>query len=231
MGLPDPAAGAVAPLQPGLRRRRVLAMQDDWRVAKVKAREGKTNTKKGNCYPGSDKGSWVCGTAGENTPMTVPSASCECVLSLLGLAVSCPGVDISQARLYLSHFSILRGTLAQMSAATRNRQKLLCSWNVLCPRVILRTKGTACNSAPGFSDFNLVSTLLSFLTLFTRLLHTTRSLTGAPKGLPALQRAAVFPKLFKKWVCISPGWNVNKGLLIKQCVRSYSVLYKSWDQV
>lgn len=127
VGLPDPVAGAMAPLQPGLLWHCVLAMQDDWRVAKVNAREGETNAKKGDCYPGSDKGIWVCGTSGKNTAMTVPSASCKRVLSLPGLAVSCPGFDISRAWLYLSHFSILRGTLAQMSAATRNCQKLLYS--------------------------------------------------------------------------------------------------------
>ena len=67
MSLPDPVAGAVAPLQPGLLWHRVLAMamQDDWRVAKLNVREGETNTKKGNCCPGSHKGSWVCGASGK----------------------------------------------------------------------------------------------------------------------------------------------------------------------
>lgn len=65
MGLFDPAAGAVAPLQPGLLWHHVLAMQDDWTAAKVDAREGETNTKKGICHLDSDKGSRVCGASGK----------------------------------------------------------------------------------------------------------------------------------------------------------------------
>lgn len=107
----------------------------------------------------------------------LPAASMSCLS--WGFTISHPDFDISWAWLYPSHFSILRGTLAQMSAATRNRQKLLCSKNVLCPRFILRTKGTAYNSAPGFSEFNLVSTLFNFLTLDTRLLHTNQKPNGS----------------------------------------------------
>lgn len=176
MVLPDPVAGAVAPLQPTLLWLCVLAIQVDWEVAKVNSGEGET--KKGDCYPSSELRQQCLWHWWDNTPMTVPSASCKSVLSLPGLTVSQPDFDISWAWLYPSHFSILRGTLAQMSAATRNSQKLLCSENVLCPRFILRTKGTAYNSAPDFSEFKLVSTLLSFLTLYTRLLHTNQKPNG-----------------------------------------------------
>lgn len=105
--------------------------------------------------------------------------------------------------------------------------KTFCAVDMCCLSSILRTKGTACNSAPGFSHFNLVFTLLGFLTFFTSLLHATSSPMAASKSLPTLQCTAVFPELLKKQVCISPEWYVSKGLLIKQCVRSYSDLYKS----
>lgn len=177
MVLPDPEAGALAPLQPILLWLCVLAIQADWEVAKVNAGEG--GTKKGVCYPGTELRQRCLWHWWENTPMAIPSASCKHVLSLLGLTVSWSDLDISWAWLYSPHFFILRGTLAQMSAATRNRQKLLCSKDVLCPRFILRTKGTAYNSAPGFSEFNLVSTFLRFLTLYTRLLHTNQKPNGS----------------------------------------------------
>lgn len=182
--LPDPVAGAMAPLQPTWLWLCVLDIQVDWGIAKGNAREGET--KKGDCCLGSELRQPCLWYWWENTPMTVPSSSCKHVLSLLGLTISCPDFDISWAWLYPSHFSILRGTLAQMSAATRNCQKLLCSKNVLCPHFILRTKGTAYNSAPDFSEFNLVSTLFIFLTLDTRLLHTNQKPNGASKGLPVL---------------------------------------------
>lgn len=109
--------------------------------------------------------------------------------------------------------------------------RTFCAVDMCCLLFILRTKGSACNSAPGFSHFNLVSTLLGVLTLFTSLLHATSSPMAASKGLPALQCTAVFPELCKKQVCISPEWNISKGLLIKQYVRSYSDLYKSRHRV
>lgn len=52
MVLPDPEAGALAPLQPILLWLCVLAIQADWEVAKVNAGEG--GTKKGVCYPGTE---------------------------------------------------------------------------------------------------------------------------------------------------------------------------------
>lgn len=66
-----------------------------------------------------------------------------------------------------------------------------CFERLLYPCLIffLRAKVTTCNSTPDFSDFNLISTLLSFLTTLTRLLHPTRSLMGAPGGLQALLAA------------------------------------------
>lgn len=172
--LPDPVAGAVAPLLPTLLWLCVLAIQADWGVAKGNA--GKGGTKKGGCYLGSELRQWCLWYWWEYTPRTTPSASFKHVLSLLGLTVSCPDFDIFWAWLYPSHFSIIRGTLAQISAATRNRQKLLCSKNVLCPHFIL---STAYNSAPGFPEFNLVSTLLSFFTLYTRLLDTNQKPNGS----------------------------------------------------
>lgn len=50
--LPDPVAGAMAPLQPTRLWLCVLAIQIDWGVAKVNAGEGET--KKGDCYLGSE---------------------------------------------------------------------------------------------------------------------------------------------------------------------------------
>lgn len=73
--LPDPVAGAVAPLQPTLLWLCVLAIQVDWGVAKVNAGEGET--KKGDCYPGSELRHWGLWYWWEGTPMTVPPASCK----------------------------------------------------------------------------------------------------------------------------------------------------------
>lgn len=81
MGFSDLVAGAMAPLQPRFLRYCFLAMHNDWRVAKVNAREGETNIETGNRSTGSDRSRWVCGTSGRILPWLFP---------LLSVSMSCP---------------------------------------------------------------------------------------------------------------------------------------------